>query len=98
MNKANKYLYNYPQLSLGIQEGMSQSEEYRNIVRKGIMPDKLAFPFELSGEEDEYTIDTPAGEVSVLYLPDRAIFEYFIIASLTPLNILSISIPRCCNW
>ena len=78
MNKANKYLYNYPQLSLGIQEGMSQSEEYRNIVRKGIMPDKLAFPFELSGEEDEYTIDTPAGEVSVLYLPDRAIFEYFI--------------------
>ena len=78
MNKANKYLYNYPQLSLGIQEGMSQSEEYRNIVRKGIMPDKLAFPFELSGEEDEYTIDTPAGEVNVLYLPDRAIFEYFI--------------------
>lgn len=78
MNKANKYLYNYPQLSLGIKEGMSQSEEYRNIVRKGIMPDKLAFPFELSGEEDEYTIDTPAGEVNVLYLPDRAIFEYFI--------------------
>ena len=78
MNKANKYLYNYPQLSLGIKEGMSQSEEYRNIVRKGIMPDKLVFPFELSGEEDEYTIDTPAGEVSVLYLPDRAIFEYFI--------------------
>ena len=78
MNKANKYLYKYPQLSLGIKEGMSQSEEYRNIVRKGIMPDKLAFPFELSGEEDEYTIDTPAGEVNVLYLPDRAIFEYFI--------------------
>ena len=78
MNKANKYLYNYPQLSLGIKEGMSQSEEYRNIVRRGIMPDKLTFPFELSGEEDEYTLDTPAGEVNVLYLPDRAIFEYFI--------------------
>lgn len=78
MNKAFKYLYNYPQLSLGIKEGMSQSEEYRNIVRRGIMPEKLDFPFELSGEEDEYTIDTPAGEVSVLYLPDRAIFEYFI--------------------
>ena len=78
MNKANKYLYNYPQLSLGIKEGMSQSEEYRNIVRRGIMPDKLTFPFELSGEEDEYTLDTPAGEVSVLYLPDRTIFEYFI--------------------
>ena len=78
MNKAFKYLYNYPQLSLGIKEGMSQSEEYRNIVRRGIMPEKLDFPFELSGEEDEYTLNTPCGEVNVLYLPDRNIFEYFI--------------------
>lgn len=78
MNKAFKYLYNYPQLSLGIKEGMSQSEEYRNIVRRGILPDKLDFPFELSGEEDEYTLNTPCGEVNVLYLPDRNIFEYFI--------------------
>ncbi|MGN1405882.1 MAG: DUF7005 family protein [Erysipelotrichaceae bacterium] len=78
MNKAFKYLYNYPQLSLGVRKGMSQSEEYRNIVRRGIMPEDLSFPFELSGEEDEYTLSTPAGEVDVLYLPDRSIFEYFI--------------------
>ena len=78
MNKAFKYLYNYPQLSLGVIEGMSQSEEYRNIVRRGIMPEELSFPFELSGEEDEYTLRTPCGEVNVLYLPDRSIFEYFI--------------------
>lgn len=78
MTPIEKYLYNYPQLSLPIKQGMSQSEDYINITRRGIFPDTLVFPYKETGKEEAKTFNTPAGNAEVLYLPDREIFEYFI--------------------
>lgn len=78
MTPIEKYLNNYPQLSLPIKEGESKSEEYIDITRYGIFPDTLIFPFKETGKEEANTFNTPAGKAEVLYLPDRQIFEYFI--------------------
>jgi len=72
------FTYTYPQLTLQIGEGMSKSEEYLNITRRGIFPENLTFPMAESGMEERFDIDTPAGSAQVLYLPEREIFEFFI--------------------
>lgn len=74
------YTYTYPQLSLDIREGQSQSEEYLNIVRRCILPDDPVFPLKETGREERIEVNTPAGLVEALYLPDREIFERFAMA------------------
>jgi len=72
------YMFQYPQLTLGIKEGKSSSEEYKNIVLRGIFPEKLTFPFEGDILAERILMDTPVGKKEALYLPDREIFEYFM--------------------
>lgn len=73
------YLYQYPQLTLPVAEGMSQSDEYADIVRRGKLPAEIAGAagFDGSGAARE-RLHTPAGEIEVLYLPVREDFERFI--------------------
>lgn len=78
MTPIEQYVYNYPQLTLPIKEGMSKSPEYTAIVRKGFLPSTRQLPVAITGQEELLTIATPAGEAQVLYLPDRNLFEYFI--------------------
>jgi len=77
-NPIDYYVYNYPQLTLGIKNGTKDSEAYKDIVLRGKMPEKLTLPIEVCGEEELIKVDTPIGETEVLYLPDRKEFEYFV--------------------
>lgn len=78
MSAITYYTWKYPQLSLSVREGMSKSEEYISIVRKGLFPSEPFFPLPETGLEEQISIDTPAGAAEVLYLPNREIFEYFV--------------------
>ena len=69
----------YPQLLLPIQEGMRNTEEYKNAVLCGEPlsgePDFRTTP------EDTLTVEnTPAGPAEVLYLADRGDFEHALRA------------------
>lgn len=72
------YVYNYPQLTLGVKNGTKDSAIYKDIVLRGEMPDKLVLPIETSGLEELIEVNTPIGKTEVLYLPDRKLFEYFV--------------------
>jgi len=78
MDAVDYYVYNYPQLTLGIKNGTSKTEEYKDIVLRGKIPEKLALPFETNGKEELISVETPIGVTEVLYLPDREVFEYFV--------------------
>lgn len=63
----------YPQLLLPIRAGMRQTEEYKNTVQAGQIPDTK--PDFLCPEEIVLsTYDTPAGRAEVLYLGNREDF------------------------
>ena len=79
MKPVEYYTYMYPQLTLVPEEGMSQSEEYKNIALRGIFPKDLSFPMEASGDEELIEVETPIGKVEAIYLPDRQIFERFCV-------------------
>lgn len=68
----------YPQLTLGVREGLSETAEYADIVKRGKMPEQLTLPIPLSGEEKSEMMETPAGSVLAVYLPERSVFEYFV--------------------
>lgn len=72
------YIHRYPQLTLPIAQGMSHSEAYKNIVRKGRMP--AEYPNQFRGTEEDciFQIQTPAGRAELLYLADRKDFEAFV--------------------
>lgn len=74
------YIEQYPQLTLDIKEGASSSEEYKNIVLRGIFPDIMKLPFECDIIAERIIMDTPIGTKEALYLPDRKVFEHFIRA------------------
>ena len=78
MSAIADYTWKYPQLTLPVREGMSKSEEYISIVRKGILPADPVFSLPESGVAEQIIVDTPVGETEVLYLSDREIFEYFV--------------------
>lgn len=73
----DKYTLIYPQLSLPIEEGMSQNMRYTNIVRKGIFPDIIESPFTGSTQDNEQLVSTPVGEVNVLTIGNREDFIRF---------------------
>ena len=63
----------YPQLLLPIRAGMRRTEEYKNAVLGGEIPDTepdFRCPEEIRAE----TADTPAGRAEILYLGDREDF------------------------
>lgn len=78
MNPIDYYVYNYPQLTLGIKNGTKNSEAYKDIVLRGEIPSKLVLPIEVTNKEELIKVDTPIGTTEVLYLPDRKVFEYFV--------------------
>ncbi len=69
----------YPQLTLPISDETRHSERYRNIVLRGERPDSEPV-FSFSPDDRLERVTTPAGEVDVLSLSDRADFEHCIRA------------------
>jgi len=78
MNWTEEYLRRYPQLTLPIADGMSASDAYRDIVRKGKFPGEYPNYFYGTDEDRILYIDTPAGKAEVLYLADRRDFRRFL--------------------
>ncbi len=77
-NKAiDYYVSTFPQLTLGVGEGIMESEAYKDIVLRGNIPDVLELPFEYESKAEIIHVDTPLGRKDVLYLPERELFEYF---------------------
>ena len=79
MNPIEYYTYLYPQLTLIPKEGISKTDEYKNIALRGLFPEELSFPMEISGKEELIEVDTPIGKVEAIYLPCRGVFERFCI-------------------
>ena len=67
----------FPQLYLKPESGVSQSELYRAIVRKGSRYEGSLSHFAGSPKDSLTVEQTPTGEVTVLFLATRADFECF---------------------
>jgi hypothetical protein len=67
----------FPQLYVKPEKGASQSELYRSIVRKGYHYEGSLSHFTGSADDRLTLEQTPAGEVTVVFLADRADFECF---------------------
>ena len=75
MSKVTKQLvWRYPQLSLPIEEGMSERREYADVVRRGRLPEDPADPLFGSDRDEVFAPDTPIGPVEVVRLGDRRDF------------------------
>lgn len=70
----DRLVFTYPQLSLPIQSGQSESEAYRRIVRKGVLPEKPENSFPGSDSDSVTLRQTPAGCVEVIRLGRRSDF------------------------
>jgi hypothetical protein len=68
----------YPQLTLAVEAGMSQSDEYKAITQRGRMPVVLPYTFSDCTATELYTEHTEAGDVEILVLPDRGDFVRFV--------------------
>lgn len=79
MKPVEYYTYMFPQLTLIPSVGKSQSEEYKNIVLRGIFPDDLTFPMKVSNKEELIEVETPIGKIEAIYLPLREVFERFVV-------------------
>lgn len=67
----------FPQLYIKPEEGASQSELYRSIIRKGYRYEGSLSHF-IGSSQDSLTLEqTPVGEVTVVFLAKRADFECF---------------------
>lgn len=56
---------------------MSQSRAYLDIVRRGVLPERLENPFIGDARDEVRNLGTPVGTVSVLVLGNRKDFERF---------------------
>lgn len=74
-----KLAQRYPQLTLPISDETRSTEAYKNTVLRGEKPEKDP-EFSFSVNDRFETVDTPAGEVEIIYLYDRADFEHCIRA------------------
>lgn len=74
-NIMEEYIHRYPQLCLLVKEGMSSTEEYKDIVLRGKIP--AQFPNYFIGDEEDsvWEVSTPAGTAEILYLAQRQDFE-----------------------
>lgn len=67
----------YPQLYLI--PGDNMLEEYKNVVLKGKIPEKLSLElFHGTSLDDIFTEETPAGTIEIVYLHDRQDFDNFL--------------------
>ncbi len=71
-------IYRYPQLILTPGEGMSGSEAYLDITRRGKLPEELPNPFRGSPKDYLKNKRTPAGNIEMLFLDNREDFERFV--------------------
>ncbi|MDO5444394.1 MAG: hypothetical protein Q4F31_02100 [Eubacteriales bacterium] len=69
----------YPQLYLPVKNGIKNTEEYKSAVLRG-EPVHGRLDFKLDPKDSLETVSTPAGEVDVLYLYQRADFEHAVRA------------------
>ena len=77
MSVINDLAKRFPQIYLKPETGVSQSEIYRAIIRRGEQYEGDLDHF-IGSPEDSITVEsTPAGEVSVVFLKQRADFECF---------------------
>jgi hypothetical protein len=67
----------FPQLYLKPEAGVSQSELYRSIIRKGYRYEGCLSHFTGSAQDSITREQTPVGEVTVVFLAERADFECF---------------------
>lgn len=65
----------FPQLLLPVKEGMSGSEEFREVVLRGKMPDNRP-DFSFDPADTLSFVQTPAGEVSVAFFNSREDFVH----------------------
>ncbi len=69
----------YQQLYLRPEPGKSQTEEYKNIVKKGMEAEKKDLSHFIGSPEDSVAIEhTPEGDVTVVTLAERKDFETFL--------------------
>lgn len=69
----------YQQLYLRPEPGKSQTEEYKNIVKKGMEAEKKDLSHFIGSPEDSVAIvHTPEGDVTVVTLAERKDFETFL--------------------
>ena len=68
--------WRYPQLSLPIQKGTSESMDYRRIVRHGKLPNTTENPFQDRISLTQFA--TPAGLAEIAYIAYRKDFERFV--------------------
>lgn len=72
-------LHRYPQLGLKPIEGLKDTKEYSDIVRKGIHPEKPNDEYIVGSEADSLTVfETPVGKVEVLFIKNREDFCHFV--------------------
>jgi hypothetical protein len=77
-NAMNLLIQRYPQLTLEIYEGQSNSEAYKDIVKRGHKASILLNRFSNNERTRLSLVQTNAGGVEVLFLPERSDFERFI--------------------
>ncbi len=95
----------YPQLTLAVKAGMSQSDEYKAITQRGRMPVALPYTFSECTATELYTEHTDAGDVEILVLPDRGDFVRFVQVMVyrcepreVPPSMGAITINNINNW
>ena len=95
----------YPQLTLAVEAGMSQSDEYKAITQRGRMPVALPYTFSDCEATELYTEHTEAGDVEILVLPDRGDFVRFVQVMAyrcepreVPLSMGAVTINNINNW
>lgn len=100
-----KLIDRYPQLTLEPAEGLKDTEEYRRIVRNGYRPEVLECRFRTSDRDSCQVVDTPAGDVEIVYLAEREDFERAvrILAyqgehSSIPVSMGAVTIRGIVNW
>lgn len=69
----------YPQLAMSIEQGIKDTPEYKNAVLRG-KPVSNEPCFISSPEDRLETVETPVGEVEILYLANREDFEHALRA------------------
>lgn len=100
-----KLINRYPQLTLEPADGLKDTAEYRGIVRSGYRPEVLECRFRTSDRDSCQVVDTPAGDVEIVYLAEREDFERAvrILAyqgehSSIPVSMGAVTIRGIVNW
>ena len=70
--------WRYPQLVLEPSDNLVETEEYKNIVRRGILDDDIENPFQGDLSDKRMILKTPVGDKEVFHLANRSDFERFV--------------------